>query len=148
MTTPTTTASGPALELLQAAELAFDSGELRKGYSLVWEATMAALKPFATRMGFPCETKEQAQAFILDVDGIDEYWRGETYPYYFAAFNVAAMFQEQAEGAYDDEPEFRWEGRQFEFYLPAVKSLVKNLIEHPGAPPIWILNSTPPPLSG
>lgn len=147
MTTPTTTPV-PALELLQAAETAFAAGELRKGYGLVWDATMAALRPFATRMGVPCDTKEQAQAFVLDIDGVDEYWRGETYPYHLAAFNVAAMFQEQAEGTYDDEPEFRWEGDQFEFYLPAVKSFIKNLVEHPGAPPRWTWNSTPLPPVG
>ena len=143
MTAPAT-ATNKAHELLDAADQALTAGELRKGYRLVWDATMAALKPFATRMGMPCETREQAQEFVHDLDHIDEYGIPELYPHNVAAFNVAAMFLEQAEGAYDDEPEFRWEGDEYEFYLPAVKYYVNCLIGIEEEPQLWLLNNTSP----
>ena len=147
MTAPAT-ATNKAQELLDAAEQALTADEMRRGYRLVWDATMAALKPFAARMGMPCETKEQAQAFVHDLDRIDEYGSPELYPHNVAAFNVAVMFLEQAEGAYDGEPEFRWEGDQYEFYLPAVKFYVKCLIGSEEEPPLWLLNNTSPPRIG
>ena len=127
--TTQTTAPNPALELLQAADLASAAGELRKGYHLVWEATMAALEPLAAQHGFPCATREQATTFALYLDEIGVTGPYENYPHYhFAALNVSCAFLEQAEGQYDDEPEFRWEGNQYEFYLPAVKSFIADLL--------------------
>ena len=147
MTAPSA-APNQAEELLQAADRAFAAGELRKGYRLVWEAALAVLKPFAKHMGMSCETREQALAFVQDLDRIDEYGGLELYPHNVAAFNVAAMFLEQAEGAYDDEPEFRWEGDQYAFYLPAVKHYVKCLTGKEEQPPLWLLNNTSPPRIG
>ena len=146
MTTPTATPV-PALELLQAAETAFAAGELRKGYGLVWDATMAALKPIATRQGMPCTTLEQTWEFVRDLDHLDDNGHSELYPYHFAAFNVAVKFLEQAEGKYDDAPEFRWEGDQFRFYLPAIEHFVKSLVED-GASTVWFKNSTSLLLTG
>ena len=153
MTTPTATTetSAPATplprQLLDDADRAFAAGELRKGYRLVWDAAMAALRPVAAQQAMPCETLEETWELVRDLDMLDENGHSELYPYHFAAFNVAVKFLEQSEGKYDDDPEFRWEGDQFKFYLPAVKHFVSCLTGG-GESSVWFTNSTSPLLTG
>ena len=153
MTTPTaitetTAAATPLpLQLLDDANRAFASGELRKGYRLVWDATMAALEPVAEQQAIPCKTLEQTWELVRDLDALDENGHSDLYPYHFAAFNVAVKFLEQSEGKYDDDPEFRWEGDQFRFYLPAIKHFV-NYLTGGEESPVWFKNSTSPLLTG
>ena len=128
MTAPSA-APNQAEELLQAADRAFAAGELRKGYRLVWEAAMAAVKLAAKRRDVRIETEEDAWKFVQALDGIDENGHYEEYPYLFGGLSVSESFLEQAMGIYDDDPEFCWEGDQYEFYLLAVKHMVASLTD-------------------
>ena len=127
--TTQTAAPNPALELLQAADLAFAAGELRKGYRLVWDAAIAAVKTAATRRNLSIKNEEDAWEFVRQLDGIDENGHWKEYPYYFGGLSVSESFLEQAEGLYDDDPEFQWEGDQFAFYLPAVRYFIAKLTD-------------------
>ena len=128
MTTPTAITAEPR-QMLEVAEKALAAGELRKGYYLVWDAAMAALKLAAGRRNFPIETGEDAWKFVCDLDGIDENGHWTEYPYHFGGLSVSESFLEQAQGIFDDEPEFRWEGDQFAFYLPAVRYFINSLLD-------------------
>lgn len=113
--------------LLDAADRAFDVGDLREGARLMWEASKVAIAAVAQKLDMPCDTYEDIKQVIFHLDGIDEKGNLSGYPHYSAKFGVARGFKEHAETDEWELPEFEWEPDEYHMYRPSVKKFVAML---------------------
>ena len=137
------------MQQLDNAIAILESGEVRQGCALVYQAARAAVDAAAARHGISCPTHLDAYNFILALDGIpsiasyddpvelpDRYTvddpLDDTFPIpeYVAGFGVAESFQEHADTPIEvqqSDPCLYWQPGEFRIFYPAVRELIDRL---------------------
>lgn len=137
------------MQQLDNAIAILESGEVRQGCALVYQAARAAVDDAAARHGIACTTHLDAYNFILALDGIppiasydDPVELPDCYavdnpfddeiliPEYVADFGVAESFQEHADTPIEvqqSDPCLYWQPGEFRIFYPAVRELIDRL---------------------
>ena len=137
------------MQQLDNAIAILESGEVRQGCALVYQAARAAIDAAAARHGISCPTHLDAHNFVRALDGIDpitsyndtvEWPERYTvfdpsdddppFPHHVADFGIAESFQEHANTPIEvqqSDPCLYWQPGEFRIFYPAVRELIDRL---------------------
>ncbi len=121
-------------DLLDEADRAFDSGDLREGSRLMWEATKAGISAVAHKYGWPCGNMDEIKEVVFRLNDMDDAKGTDSViPYYRHRFHgkfvEADIFREHAGTEIWEQPEFRWGDIEFDAHRRSLKNFVKLLAE-------------------
>ena len=121
-------------ELLYEADRAFDSGDLREGSRLMWEAAIAGIAAVADIYGWSYDSMDEIKEVALRLNEMDNAKGSDSViPYYRHRFHgkfvEADIFREHAETDIWERPEFRWSDTEFDAHRRSQKNFIKLLAE-------------------
>lgn len=121
-------------ELLYEADRAFDSGDLREGSRLMWEAAIAGIAAVANICGWPYDSMDEIREAALRLNEMDNAKGSDGFIRYYqhrvhGKFVEADIFREHAETDIWEHPEFRWSDAEFDAHRRSLKNFIKLLAE-------------------
>ena len=141
------------IEMFETASDEIAAGRVREGARLAYEAAFQAIADAAQRHDRPCETIEDARAFVRWMEGLptepdawlkdvplldwfeDEQGNLLPIPELIPALDIVEEFKRHAEAS----PELTsWQPDDYVFYLPAVQWIVEEMkTTQPRDPSVW-----------
>ena len=121
-------------ELVEESDRAFDSGNLREGSRLMWEATKTSIAAVAEKYGWPCDSMDEIKEVVLRLNDMDNAKGTDSViPFYRHRFHgkfvEADIFREHAKTDIWERPEFRWIDTEFDAHRRSIKNFIKLLSE-------------------
>ncbi len=117
--------SQTASELIRLARIAhYDKGDDKACARFLWEATFCSIQQLASKMGHPCEDRDQAEKFTWFL----EHEHGGKVLNATSMLDFGLTMLDHAEdGWYSQEPEYAWTSSEFPLAIREVTRIAQSL---------------------